>query len=58
MTPQNLDRSNCFAYRCRTVSSLSLAINTLPVSVGLWLEGELGVGGGGERWVGVYASVA
>ena len=40
------------------VSSLSLAMNTLPVSVGWWLEGELGVGGGRERWVGVYASVA
>ena len=42
MTAQNLDRSKCFAYRCRTVSSLSLAMNTLPVSVGWWLKGELG----------------
>ena len=56
MTPQNLDRSNCFAYRCRTVTSLSLAVNTLPVSVDLWLVGELGsweLEVGEERWVGV-----
>ena len=43
---------------CLAVSSLSLAMNTLPVSIGWWLEGELGVGGRGERWVCVYASAA
>ena len=56
MTPQNLDRSNSFAYRCRTVTSLSPAMNTLLVSVDWWLEGELGsweVEVGEERWVGV-----
>ena len=56
MTPQNLDRNYCFTYRCQTVTLLSLAVNTLPVSVDWWLEGELGsweLEVGEERWVGV-----
>ena len=36
----------------RAVSSLFLAMNTLPALVGWWIEGELGVGGGGETRVG------